>query len=133
MTNTNILKKKTRHSVLDTESQTRTNHLPQPLQRKGSFSPFGRLRGVLAILTLTIFAFQANAQSGMTGNLNWSISGDTLLTITGNDTNVVGQIVGTWRATSNETTIDISNLANGMYSLKIQTRNSIITQKVIKN
>ncbi|MCL2131917.1 MAG: M6 family metalloprotease domain-containing protein [Lentimicrobiaceae bacterium] len=49
--------------------------------------------------------------------------------------NVVGQVVGTYRIRpeNTEITIDISHLASGLYFLKIQTNEGIITKKVIKN
>jgi hypothetical protein len=42
--------------------------------------------------------------------------------------NVVGQVVGTWQATSTETTIDISHLTNGIYFMKIDGK----TVKIVK-
>jgi len=49
--------------------------------------------------------------------------------------NVVGQNVGAnlrVRPENNETTIDISHLANGMYFLKVQTDNGMIMKKFVK-
>ena len=49
--------------------------------------------------------------------------------------NVVGQNVGAnlrVRPENNETTIDISHLANGMYFLKIQTDNGMIMKRFVK-
>ena len=46
---------------------------------------------------------------------------------------VVGQKVGAYPCGRPETTIDVSHLANGMYFLKIQTNNGIITKKFTKN
>ena len=46
---------------------------------------------------------------------------------------VVGQVVGTWRAASTEMTIDISHLAAGLYFLKVTDENQFkITKKVVK-
>jgi len=42
--------------------------------------------------------------------------------------NIVGQVVGTWQATSTETTIDISHLSNGIYFMKIDGK----TAKIVK-
>jgi predicted phage tail protein len=46
--------------------------------------------------------------------------------------NVQGQIIKTFSITDENATIDISELLNGIYLLKIQTKNGYTVKKIIK-